>query len=160
MPLPTKIFGDKVRGLPVIDKLLRRNRRGSDASSAPPPSHRMGQFVSSRKKTASESEPGARPGQPISLAGSSASAKLAQYMELFKERGYLPDFLLIHEHPSSMYIDEDGDIANEFYAEDQLGTKRRLCRIMKNLRPQGTERYQIPRLNPDCPVVMLEMKAP
>ncbi|CAJ0566251.1 unnamed protein product, partial [Mesorhabditis spiculigera] len=150
MPLPTKIFGDKVRGLPVIDKLLRRNRRGSDASSAPPPSHRMGQFVSSRKKTASESEPGARPGQPISPNTWNCSRSAATY----------PIFLLIHEHPSSMYIDEDGDIANEFYAEDQLGTKRRLCRIMKNLRPQGTERYQIPRLNPDCPVVMLEMKAP
>lgn len=41
---------------------------------------------------------------------------------------------------SSQYIDEDGDVANEFYQETMSdGEKRRLCRLMKNLRPKVWE---------------------
>lgn len=60
---------------------------------------------------------------------------------------------------SSQYIDEDGDVANEFYQETMSdGEKRRLCRLIKNLRPKGKERYAIPRLKPDVPVVMWEVQ--
>ncbi|PIO66936.1 hypothetical protein TELCIR_11334 [Teladorsagia circumcincta] len=61
---------------------------------------------------------------------------------------------------SSQYIDEDGDVAHEFYAEHQSqdGQVRRLYRVVNNLRPKGYERYAIPRLSPDVPVVMWEVE--
>ncbi|PIO68233.1 hypothetical protein TELCIR_09985 [Teladorsagia circumcincta] len=60
----------------------------------------------------------------------------------------------------SQYIDEDGDVAHEFYAEQQSldGQVRRLYRVVNNLRPKGYERYAIPRLSPDVPVVMWEVE--
>ncbi|CAP32615.1 Protein CBG13948 [Caenorhabditis briggsae] len=86
---------------------------------------------------------------------------IAKYAEVLKTRGILPEYFLVHEAKSSQYIDEDGDVANEFYQETMSdGEKRRLCRLMKNLRPKGKERYAIPRLKPDIPVVIWEVSAP
>ncbi|KAK6019255.1 hypothetical protein OSTOST_15117 [Ostertagia ostertagi] len=85
---------------------------------------------------------------------------LSKYAELMKSRGLLPEVFLVHQAPSSQYIDEDGDVAHEFYAEHQSqdGQVRRLYRVVNNLRPKGYERYAIPRLSPDVPVVMWEVE--
>ncbi|EFP03954.1 hypothetical protein CRE_13246 [Caenorhabditis remanei] len=62
---------------------------------------------------------------------------IAKYAEVLKTRGILPEYFLVHEAKSSQYIDEDGDVANEFYQETMSdGEKRRLCRLIKNLRPK------------------------
>ncbi|CAI5449359.1 unnamed protein product [Caenorhabditis angaria] len=83
---------------------------------------------------------------------------IAKYTEIFRTKGVLPEFFLVHESKSSQYVDEDGDVANEFYQETiSDGEKHRLCRLMKNLRPKGKERYKIPRLKPDLPVVLWEI---
>ncbi|EFP04479.1 hypothetical protein CRE_21595 [Caenorhabditis remanei] len=84
---------------------------------------------------------------------------IAKYAEVLKTRGILPEYFLVHEAKSSQYIDEDGDVANEFYQETMSdGEKRRLCRLIKNLRPKGKERYAIPRLKHDIPVVIWEVQ--
>ncbi|XP_053577041.1 tumor suppressor candidate 2 [Bombina bombina] len=61
----------------------------------------------------------------------------------------------------SMYFDEDGDLAHEFYEETIVtknGRKRaKLKRIHKNLRPQGTIRLDHPCIHVDFPVVLCEV---
>ncbi|NP_001083429.1 uncharacterized protein LOC398921 [Xenopus laevis] len=61
----------------------------------------------------------------------------------------------------SMYFDEDGDLAHEFYEETVVmknGRKRaKLKRIQKNLRPQGIIRLDHPCLHVDFPVVICEV---
>ncbi|CAJ0957862.1 unnamed protein product [Ranitomeya imitator] len=61
----------------------------------------------------------------------------------------------------SMYFDEDGDLAHEFYEETIVtknGRKRaKLKRVHKNLRPQGTIRLDHPRIHVDFPVVLCEV---
>ncbi|KAM9443968.1 tumor suppressor 2, mitochondrial calcium regulator b [Clarias gariepinus] len=62
---------------------------------------------------------------------------------------------------SSMYFDEDGDLAHEFYEEmvvTKNGRKRaKLKRIYKNLIPQGIIKLDHPRLHVDFPVVICEV---
>ncbi|CAH2312564.1 Hypothetical predicted protein [Pelobates cultripes] len=61
----------------------------------------------------------------------------------------------------SMYFDEDGDLAHEFYEETIVtknGRKRaKLKRIQKNLRPQGTIKLDHPCIHVDFPVVLCEV---
>ncbi|KAM8931172.1 tumor suppressor candidate 2 [Pelodytes ibericus] len=61
----------------------------------------------------------------------------------------------------SMYFDEDGDLAHEFYEETIVtknGRKRaKLKRIQKNLRPQGTIKLEHPCIHVDFPVVLCEV---
>ncbi|XP_053325702.1 tumor suppressor candidate 2 [Spea bombifrons] len=61
----------------------------------------------------------------------------------------------------SMYFDEDGDLAHEFYEETIVtknGRKRaKLKRIQKNLRPQGTVKLDHPCIHVDFPVVLCEV---
>lgn len=38
----------------------------------------------------------------------------------------------------SMYFDEDGDLAHEFYVEVKEGRKSKMRRVYNNLRPQVT----------------------
>ncbi|KAM5148745.1 tumor suppressor candidate 2 [Mantella aurantiaca] len=61
----------------------------------------------------------------------------------------------------SMFFDEDGDLAHEFYEETIVtknGRKRaKLKRIHKNLRPQGTIRLDHPCIHVDFPVVLCEV---
>lgn len=54
----------------------------------------------------------------------------------------------------SMYFDEDGDLAHEFYVEVKEGRKSKMRRVYNNLRPQGTIKLQFPRLHSDCPVIL------
>ncbi|GMT24343.1 hypothetical protein PFISCL1PPCAC_15640 [Pristionchus fissidentatus] len=70
----------------------------------------------------------------------------------------IPDAFLIFKTKSSEFMDEDGDVANEFYLEESLGSHRVLRRTTRNLTPQRAERYRIPRLHPDVPVVMIQVQ--
>uniref|UniRef100_A0A8C0GS22 Tumor suppressor 2, mitochondrial calcium regulator n=3 Tax=Archelosauria TaxID=1329799 RepID=A0A8C0GS22_CHEAB len=62
---------------------------------------------------------------------------------------------------SSMYYDEDGDLAHEFYEETVVtknGRKRaKLKRIHKNLIPQGIVKLEHPRIHVDFPVIICEV---
>uniref|UniRef100_A0A0M3IFL6 Exostosin domain-containing protein n=1 Tax=Ascaris lumbricoides TaxID=6252 RepID=A0A0M3IFL6_ASCLU len=60
---------------------------------------------------------------------------------------------------SSLFVDEDGDTANEFYRESFEKHKRltKLVRQVDNLMPKGRVRYPIPRLHPDVPLVLWEV---
>ncbi|XP_023322771.1 tumor suppressor candidate 2 [Eurytemora carolleeae] len=63
----------------------------------------------------------------------------------------------VYSRQGSMYFDEDGDLAHEFYEEvaaRKRGGKRRMRRIDKNLRPQGEVKYRVPCLNVDFPIVL------
>uniref|UniRef100_A0A6I8NEM8 Tumor suppressor 2, mitochondrial calcium regulator n=2 Tax=Ornithorhynchus anatinus TaxID=9258 RepID=A0A6I8NEM8_ORNAN len=61
----------------------------------------------------------------------------------------------------SMYFDEDGDLAHEFYEETIVtknGRKRaKLKRIHKNLVPQGIVQLDHPRIHVDFPVIICEV---
>ncbi|XP_068450474.1 tumor suppressor 2, mitochondrial calcium regulator b [Clinocottus analis] len=61
---------------------------------------------------------------------------------------------------SSMYFDEDDDLAHEFYEETIVtknGRKKaKLKRIHKNLTPQGIIKLEIPCIHVDFPVVLCE----
>ncbi|XP_062325518.1 tumor suppressor 2, mitochondrial calcium regulator b [Osmerus eperlanus] len=62
---------------------------------------------------------------------------------------------------SSLYFDEDGDLAHEFYEETVVtknGRKRaKFKRIQKNLIPQGTIKLENPCIHVDFPVVLCEV---
>ena len=68
----------------------------------------------------------------------------------------IPDVFLVHEKRSGEYIDEDGDVADEFYLEERPSGKLR--RLTANLRRKGKEKLAFPRLHPDLPVVMVQVK--
>ena len=60
----------------------------------------------------------------------------------------------------SMYFDEDGDLAHEFYEEvmpKRKGGRRRLRRVQaKHLKPQGEVQYSHPRLHVDFPLILMQ----
>ncbi|XP_057702236.1 tumor suppressor candidate 2-like [Corythoichthys intestinalis] len=62
---------------------------------------------------------------------------------------------------SSLYFDEDGDLAHEFYEETVVtknGRKKsKLKRIQKNLIPQGIVKLQHPCIHVDFPIVLCEV---
>lgn len=74
--------------------------------------------------------------------------------------------VLVYSRRGSMYFDEDGDLAHEFYEEIVSSSTPRSkrkgklrCRKMKkvnakHLRPQGEVEYPHPRLHVDCPVIL------
>eukprot|EP00124_Ichthyophonus_hoferi_P003475 Ihof_evm4s302 gene=Ihof_evmTU4s302 len=57
---------------------------------------------------------------------------------------------LIYERKGTMFVDHDGDFANEFY-EEHNGT---LMKISKGLKPEGTVKLSHPTINPEIPVVL------
>lgn len=60
---------------------------------------------------------------------------------------------------SSMYFDEDGDLAHEFYEEvrpSKKGKKSFMKKVTRRLLPQGLVDLPHPRLHVDFPVVMCE----
>lgn len=61
----------------------------------------------------------------------------------------------------SMFYDEDGDLAHEFYEETIVtknGQKRaKLRRVHKNLIPQGMVKLDPPRIHVDFPVILYEV---
>ncbi|XP_076013029.1 tumor suppressor 2, mitochondrial calcium regulator b [Genypterus blacodes] len=62
---------------------------------------------------------------------------------------------------SSLYLDEDGDLAHEFYEETVVtknGRKKaKLKRIQRNLTPQGIIKLDHPCIHVDFPVVLCEV---
>jgi hypothetical protein len=60
----------------------------------------------------------------------------------------------VYSRQGSMYFDEDGDLAHEFYEEIKKGGKRKMRRVEKNLTPQGEVKYRYPRLHVDFPIVL------
>lgn len=62
---------------------------------------------------------------------------------------------------SSLYYDEDGDLAHEFYEETVVtknGRKKsKLKRIQKNLIPQGIVKLDHPCIHVDFPIVLCEV---
>ncbi|WKY05375.1 hypothetical protein Q1695_005968 [Nippostrongylus brasiliensis] len=121
----------------------------------------MGQFASFHKKDGKNTaNTSSAEGTTAPVARTSHDQFISKYADIMKRKGFLPEIFLVHETTSSQYIDEDGDVAHEFYAEQksQDGKFRRLHRVMYNLRPKGSERYAIPRLSPDLPVVIWEVQ--
>ncbi|XP_045619175.1 tumor suppressor candidate 2 [Procambarus clarkii] len=65
----------------------------------------------------------------------------------------------VYTRRGSMYFDEDGDIAHEFYEEVpplRRGVKATMKRIFTNLTPQGEVRLPFPCLNVDFPIVLYQ----
>ncbi|EDO41776.1 predicted protein [Nematostella vectensis] len=65
----------------------------------------------------------------------------------------------IWKRTGSMYFDEDGDLAHEFYEEvrpEVKGEKAWMRPKTTRLSPQGMVDHPYPRLNVDFPVVMCE----
>ncbi|KAL5014593.1 hypothetical protein ScPMuIL_008863 [Solemya velum] len=56
----------------------------------------------------------------------------------------------------SMFFDEDGDLAHEFYEEVTDNHGCHMTRLYQNLIPQGEVSFPHPRLNADFPVVICE----
>ncbi|XP_071438719.1 tumor suppressor candidate 2-like [Hetaerina americana] len=63
----------------------------------------------------------------------------------------------VFSRKGSMFTDEDGDLAHEFYVEEppnKKGTKATMRRVYANLTPEGEVTYQFPRLHADFPVIL------
>ncbi|CAH3022657.1 unnamed protein product [Porites evermanni] len=68
-------------------------------------------------------------------------------------------FVVYFFFASSMYFDEDGDLAHEFYEEvrpSKRGKKSYMKKVTRRLLPQGLVELPFPRLHVDFPVVMCE----
>ena len=66
---------------------------------------------------------------------------------------------LVFSRRGSMYFDEDGDLAHEFYEEvrSKRAGHRHLRRVhSKHLTPQGDVKYPHPRLHVDFPIVLIQ----
>ncbi|CAG0881206.1 unnamed protein product [Darwinula stevensoni] len=64
----------------------------------------------------------------------------------------------VYSRRGSMFFDEDGDMAHEFYIEELHRGRRRahMKRITVNLTPQGEVKLPIPRINVDFPVILFQ----
>ena len=63
----------------------------------------------------------------------------------------------VYSRRGSMYFDEDGDLAHEFYEEvapKKKGGKKKMKRVVRNLMPQGEVNYRVPRLHVDFPIIL------
>ncbi|XP_012678143.1 tumor suppressor 2, mitochondrial calcium regulator a [Clupea harengus] len=91
-------------------------------------------------------------------AGDAASEVIDQ--SLARQRGLKNATPFVFTRRSSLYYDEDGDLAHEFYEETVVtknGRKKaKLKRIQKNLIPQGIVRLAHPCIHVDFPVVLCE----
>uniref|UniRef100_A0A8C9KV71 Tumor suppressor 2, mitochondrial calcium regulator n=1 Tax=Serinus canaria TaxID=9135 RepID=A0A8C9KV71_SERCA len=96
-----------------------------------------------------------RPASPHGRGGAATGTALS------RERGRALTPRLPYALGSSMYYDEDGDLAHEFYEETIVtknGRKRaKLKRIHKNLIPQGIVKLEHPRIHVDFPVIICEV---
>jgi len=72
--------------------------------------------------------------------------------------GYKYSTPLVLKRSSSLYFDEDGDLAHEFYQEVKVknsrGGKFKLKKITHGLIKQGEVTLQLPRLHHDFPRVI------
>ncbi|XP_058415579.1 tumor suppressor candidate 2 isoform X1 [Diceros bicornis minor] len=105
-----------------------------------------------------------------SAAGGGGPEAAVAEQALVRPRGrVVPPFVFTRRGPacsplplhSSMFYDEDGDLAHEFYEETIVtknGQKRaKLRRVHKNLIPQGIVKLDPPRIHVDFPVILYEV---
>ncbi|GFN88816.1 tumor suppressor candidate 2-like [Plakobranchus ocellatus] len=66
--------------------------------------------------------------------------------------------IFVFKRRGSMYFDEDGDLAHEFYCEvtDRKTNKVVMRRVFDNLVPQGEVDLPHPRLHVDLPVIVFD----
>lgn len=79
--------------------------------------------------------------------------------DLCKRSAKYPITPYVFKRRGSMYFDEDGDLAHEFYEEiflDRQGKKRVMRKQERNLIAQGEIELPFPRLHVDFPVVICE----
>uniref|UniRef100_A0A8C8VIN1 Tumor suppressor 2, mitochondrial calcium regulator n=1 Tax=Pelusios castaneus TaxID=367368 RepID=A0A8C8VIN1_9SAUR len=97
---------------------------------------------------------------PFASAGSGAEGPGGE-QALARPRGSRTASPFVFTRRGSMYYDEDGDLAHEFYEETIVtknGRKRaKLKRIHKNLIPQGIVKLEHPRIHVDFPVIICEV---
>lgn len=98
---------------------------------------------------------------PFSGSGSSdEQAKEGNDQSLARLRSFKTATPFVFTRRSSLYYDEDGDLAHEFYEETVVtknGRKKaKLKRIQKNLIPQGIVKLDHPSIHVDFPVVICE----
>lgn len=97
----------------------------------------------------------------FSFSGEPLSEEDAQNPQVAKTAlarfGCLP---LVYSRRGSMYFDEDGELAHEFYEEvlpKRPGGKRKMRRVnSRNLVPQGDVKYKHPRIHVDFPIIMYQ----
>ncbi|ESO09324.1 hypothetical protein HELRODRAFT_168291 [Helobdella robusta] len=66
----------------------------------------------------------------------------------------------VYRRRGSMYFDEDGDLAHEFYEEIKTHKGVKMKRVPNNcLIPQGYIKLSTPRLNKDIPIIIHEAKS-
>ncbi|KAK1796378.1 hypothetical protein P4O66_009430 [Electrophorus voltai] len=98
---------------------------------------------------------------PFTSSGASgdSSSEVSKHA-LARLRGSKNATPFIFTRRSSLYYDEDGDLAHEFYEETVVtknGRKKaKLKRIQKNLIPQGIVKLDHPRIHVDFPVILCE----
>ncbi|XP_066471323.1 tumor suppressor candidate 2 [Tiliqua scincoides] len=97
---------------------------------------------------------------PFSSGGPGGSECPSGEQALARARSVCFATPFIFTRRGSMYYDEDGDLAHEFYEETVVtrnGRKRaKLKRIHKNLIPQGIVILEHPRIHVDFPVIISE----
>ncbi|XP_014784169.1 tumor suppressor candidate 2 [Octopus bimaculoides] len=79
--------------------------------------------------------------------------------EICKRTVKHPVIPYVFKRRGSMYFDEDGDLAHEFYEEvflDRMGKKRMMRKQERNLIAQGEIELPFPRLHVDFPIVICE----
>lgn len=65
--------------------------------------------------------------------------------------------VIVLSRKGSMFFDEDGDLAHEFYIEvppTRKGCKATMKKVLHNLVPQGEVAHQYPRLHVDFPIIL------
>ena len=68
--------------------------------------------------------------------------------------------IFILKRVSSMFFNEDGDLAHEFYEEVKSKKKKRskMKKVDSSLlKPQGQVNLQVPKIHPDLPIIMCEV---
>ncbi|XP_070965287.1 tumor suppressor candidate 2-like isoform X1 [Oncorhynchus clarkii lewisi] len=94
-------------------------------------------------------------------AGGDSGSEGQEDQSLTRLKGTRKATPFIFTRRSSLYYDEDGDLAHEFYEETLVtknGRKRsKLKRIQKNLIPQGIVKLNHPRIHVDFPVILCEV---
>ncbi|XP_041348066.1 tumor suppressor candidate 2-like [Gigantopelta aegis] len=62
----------------------------------------------------------------------------------------------VYTRQGSMYFDDDGDLAHEFFEEVVVNKRSVMRKCHQNLIPQGEVELSHPRLHVDLPVIMCE----
>ncbi|KAK2857789.1 hypothetical protein Q7C36_005708 [Tachysurus vachellii] len=98
---------------------------------------------------------------PFTGSGASGDSPEVNDQSLARMCGYKNATPFVFTRRSSLYYDEDGDLAHEFYEETVVtknGRKKaKLKRIHKNLIPQGIVKLDHPRIHVDFPVIICEI---